>query len=282
MAPKNQKATARTVWGVAVAALTVTVVAAVAALSGQKEPPALPSSAASAVSETSVPVVTESVPLPVSTPSAPLPVYEYGAPLPQTAAVDDSYFNDAIFLGASRTDLFVLRTDVEPAATYAFTGMTVEKVFTEPVVEDGQGGMLTVVQALHSKPFAKAYLMFGVNECGWPNKNYFIRLYGDLIDAVRAASPDAVIYVQSILPVTQSKSDADPLENNTNIAAYNRLLQTLCAQKQVHLVDAAESVADENGVLPEEASVDGVHINRAYCQKWYDYLKTHTVDGGVQ
>ena len=160
----KKKSNGKTACGLSLAVLFITVVAAVAALSRSEEPPAVSQpAAASVVSEVSrIPVVSQDVSAAVSIPAESLPVYEYGAPLPQTPAVENSYFNDAVFLGASRTDLFVLRTDVEPAATYAYTGMTVEKVFTEPVVDDGQGGMITVAQALALKPFSKAYLMFGV------------------------------------------------------------------------------------------------------------------------
>ena len=32
----------------------------------------------------------------------------------------------------------------------------------------------------------------------------------------------------------------------------------------------------DSGALPEEASTDGVHLNKEYCLKWLDYLKSHT------
>ena len=40
-----------------------------------------------------------------------------------------------------------------------------------------------------------------------------------------------------------------------------------------------KTVSDENGALPADASTDGVHLNKAYCQKWLAYLKNHTVEG---
>ena len=35
---------------------------------------------------------------------------------------------------------------------------------------------------------------------------------------------------------------------------------------------------DENGVLPAEGTTDGIHFTRSWYQRWYAYLKTHTVD----
>ena len=42
-------------------------------------------------------------------------------------------------------------------------------------------------------------------------------------------------------------------------------------------VDVAEALTGEDGCLPEELSFDGVHLNRAGCRLWLDYLRTHSV-----
>ena len=43
-------------------------------------------------------------------------------------------------------------------------------------------------------------------------------------------------------------------------------------------LDLYSAFADENGALPYDASNDGVHLSKAYCQQWLTYLQTHTVD----
>ena len=43
-------------------------------------------------------------------------------------------------------------------------------------------------------------------------------------------------------------------------------------------LDLYSEFVDENGALPEDGSHDGVHLTKAYCQRWLEYLKTHTVD----
>ena len=43
-------------------------------------------------------------------------------------------------------------------------------------------------------------------------------------------------------------------------------------------VNVYEAFADETGSLPEEDSRDGVHLHKESCQRWLEYLKTHTVD----
>ena len=46
-------------------------------------------------------------------------------------------------------------------------------------------------------------------------------------------------------------------------------------------VDVAEALTGEDGCLPEELSFDGVHLNRAGCRLWLNYLRTHSVAGKV-
>ena len=44
-------------------------------------------------------------------------------------------------------------------------------------------------------------------------------------------------------------------------------------------VNIAEAVTGEDGCLPAEMSFDGVHLNRAGCRLWLNYLRTHSVAG---
>ena len=50
----------------------------------------------------------------------------------------------------------------------------------------------------------------------------------------------------------------------------------LCREKGVTYLHVADAVGLDNGALPAGSATDGVHLNREYCYKWLDYLKTHT------
>ena len=43
-------------------------------------------------------------------------------------------------------------------------------------------------------------------------------------------------------------------------------------------VSLKKKKTDENGILPADATVDGVHFTKAWYQKWLAYLMEHTVD----
>ena len=54
-------------------------------------------------------------------------------------------------------------------------------------------------------------------------------------------------------------------------------LAELSEQKNVHYLDVASVIKDENGSLPPKYTSDGLHIGSELYIKWFDYLKTHAV-----
>lgn len=206
-------------------------------------------------------------------PAAP---YDFSMPVPESDPVDKSFFADAVLIGDSRTEGLVLNTGLSNAAAYAFKGLMVDTAFTKPVVNlDGQ--KLTVMEALEQTDFSKVYIMLGINETGWAYSQVFARKYGELIDGVRAVNPEAVIYIQGLMPVSKQVSAGHSYLKNDRISEYNSLLRELAEEKQVYYIDTENAVAAGDGSLPEEAASDGIHLVKAYCEQWLEYLKTHTV-----
>lgn len=185
-------------------------------------------------------------------------------------------FNNALFIGDSRTKGFMLYSGVSEATYFTSTGLNVSTAMTKPIVDAGDGTQITIPQALRKGQYSKVYVMLGVNELGWTYSNIFIEKYQALLNEIKATQPGAKIYVQSILPVSAQKSASDPIVNNTKINEYNTLIQQMCSSLGVTYLNSAESVADAQGNLPAEATTDGVHLNQAYCIKWRDYLKAHS------
>ena len=164
--------------------------------------------------------------------------------------------------------------------------MSVKQFFEKPMflAPDGSGKLVTTAEAVvRDGDYRRVYLMFGVNELGWPSTSTFVEYYERLIDLILNVRPDAVIYVQGMLPINEAVYNAStetPYEcfNNERIALYNDKLAALAARKSVVYLTPAEVIADETGSLPAEATTDGIHLNAAYLRRWADYLYTHTVD----
>ena len=201
--------------------------------------------------------------------------YDFSRPVPLSEPVDDSYFDDAVFIGDSRTEGLITNTGLSNTTAYTYKGLMVDTVFTKPVIRREEN-RVSVMDALKTTSFSKIYIMFGINENGWPYNDVFIHKYEEIIDAVREINPDAVIYVQEIMPVTNQVSATHSYIRNGKIAEFNRLLRQMAQEKQVYFIDTASAVAASDGSLPADAAFDGIHLKKDYCKKWLDYLKSHT------
>lgn len=193
----------------------------------------------------------------------------------ENVKVDKNYFSDAVFIGDSRTEGFVINTGVCDGYAIASKGLNVKSVFDKQCIKD-ENTYVTAIDAIRTKSYNKAYLMFGINETGWEYSDIFIDYYKKIIEEIKTDNPNAKIYVQSILPVSKSVSDSSSYINRSRINEYNNLIKSMSEDENVYYLDVYNSIADKDGYLPDDASSDGIHLNREYCLKWLDYLCMHT------
>lgn len=200
-----------------------------------------------------------------------------GADTTGAAAEQPVSFENAVFLGDSRTEGFYLYSGLTTGQFLYAQGATVESVFTKATVET-EGENIPMMDALDAMEFSEVYIMLGVNELGWPLSQTFYEQYGKVIDRIRETHPDAEIFLQSILPVSaKPRAKRGNYVNNARIAEYNTLLRTLAEEKSCTYLDVASAVSDEAGCLPDRYSYDGVHLNTAGCKQWLEYLEQQLV-----
>ncbi len=195
-----------------------------------------------------------------------------GSPSPRARP----FFSDTVFIGNSRTQGFQIYSELRTPAYLAGRSISVGNIYSEEVISAGDGNYITIMDALKRRPYAKVYIMLGINEIGIPYENYY-NSYGQVVDSVRMRQPNAEIYVQAIMPVTKAKNDDESVFANYRIRAFNEKLQLICEEKGCHFINTYEAVADPEGNLPADAASDGVHFGKYYVGLWLDYLKTHTV-----
>lgn len=218
-------------------------------------------------------------------PPTPTPAsgYDFTQCVPETAAVESDYFVDAVFVGDSRTDGLKLYGGVEGADFIEHTGITVFEVGTKQVIRM-DGKKYTVLDALGLKQYKKVYLMLGVNELGYFDNEAYRTEYANFVDKVRALQPEAVLYLQNLVSVNPEKAaeNSQPYYvTNEQISIYNQIIADIAAEKHTALVDINAALVNEEGILPREGTTDGVHFTKDYYKKWYEYLKTHTVDADL-
>ena len=199
----------------------------------------------------------------------------WAGPVPESPPVEDTYFDDAVFLGDSRTEGLRLYSGLQHGTFLCFTGATVESVFSKAV--ETPVGEMPLLDALATLEYGKLYLMLGINELGWNGTETFRNQSTELIRRVREDHPDVEIVIQSILPVSAQKDAEGRYVNNQRIAEYNQVWRELAQELDAAYLNVAECVADEAGLLSPELCYDGVHLNPAGCRMWLDYLRTHPV-----
>lgn len=204
-----------------------------------------------------------------------------GEPLPASAAADESYFDDAIFIGDSLTDGLAAYELLPREQVLADTGINPQTILTRECIGE-EGAEQTVVEAAAALDPAKIYIMLGANGVAFLNFDDIIGWYGELIDALQADHPDAIFYIQSVLPVTADKHLEQELLTNERITELNGMIARMAAEKGCFYLNVAEAVADENGCLPDELSADGMHFGVSTYRVWLDYLLTHTVEGALE
>lgn len=195
----------------------------------------------------------------------------------QLDPVEEEYFDDALFIGDSRTQgLYEYGGFSENVTFYCKTSLTVYDLFkkNKAFIKEGDR-KLTLEQALTEHSFGKIYLMIGINEMGTGTAESFFEEYARAVFRIRQLQPDAVIFLQAIMRVGAQKNASDPVFNNMNIAIRNVEIETLADDQSIFYLDINEVFCDENGNLFDGWSNDQIHLKAKYYAVWKEYLLNH-------
>ena len=194
---------------------------------------------------------------------------------PEEVNHERKFNSNVAFIGDSRTQAFLMYAGLNNVTDYTNIGLMVITAMTKAFITNDDGKKITILEDLKNKKIDTIYIMLGINELGWVYSNIFINEYEKLIDSILEIKPNCEIIVQSIIPVTKTKSDNDSVYNNKRINEYNKLIKEMTDRKKIKFIDLVPVLADKNGNLPENASPDGIHLNKEYCVKWYNCLKNN-------
>ncbi|MBR5233815.1 MAG: hypothetical protein IKW03_06365 [Clostridia bacterium] len=201
----------------------------------------------------------------------------------QTA--DATFFNDAIFIGDSvsvklasyhqSTKCFGNATMC--AASSLSAANSLWKVSSASVHPYYNGRKTLVEDCVKLSGKKKVFIMLGMNDIGIYSHDASIRNYKELVARIKAKTPDADIYVQSMTLMTSISERADSRLNNTQIKAYNKKLRAMCEEMGWHYLDVASATSDSTGsYLPTAYCSDpvymGIHFTNEGCRKWVEYL----------
>lgn len=183
---------------------------------------------------------------------------------------DESYFDDALFIGDSRTDGLRLYCPIGEASYFCTTGMTIFDVFEE-TAPNKELVWQTLEQVLAEKQFGKIYVTLGLNELS--EEDIVLKAeYQMVLNHLRRLQPDAKLIVHGIMPLGKEKSASASWFSMERIARANEMLRGVAEEVGGYYLDASPVFAGEDGYLREGLSYDGCHLYAKNYWIWAQFL----------
>lgn len=222
---------------------------------------------------------------------APTPVYTQAELLemyPETVLgkSDDagqSYIDDIIFIGDSTTHgmAFYGVLDGGKETTQVWTPksgtLAMWNLLTENIVYPDDDSEMLIADAIALKEPDKVVLTLGVNGVSSLSEKDFKKYYQGLIDAIKKASPDTQIILQSIYPVCDYYQYVESISME-KINRANAWIAQLANENAVYYLNTITALVGENGYLIEDyCNGDGIHISREGFNVILEYIRTHAI-----
>lgn len=189
---------------------------------------------------------------------------------PQFVQVDRSYFDDALFIGDSRTVGLDLYGDLGEADVFADEGMTAFRIW-KVQIPFGEQEEYTLQEVLEAQKYGKIYIMLGINELGY-HFDKVIEKYRETLEMVRQLQPESIIYLQANLHVTEKYAAYEPTFSNENINRINENIAGLADGQGIFYLDPNELFDDEKGNLDKNYTTDEIHLQGQYYDDWIEWM----------
>ena len=170
---------------------------------------------------------------------------------------DESFFDDALFIGDSRMVSSAYYARLGKADYFTDVGMNVFQMFSV-TASDNNFDTTDLKSLLQNRTYKKIFIMLGINECGYPMSS-LLSAYQEDIDTLKSLQPDATIYLLKVYGVSRSVAESASYFSPQRLQEVNDGVAGLADGKKVHCLDASHLYCDDEGYMKEEYTSDGVH-----------------------
>lgn len=197
---------------------------------------------------------------------------------PQTARVDASFFDDAVFVGDSVTlklSYYAASSGKLGKAQFLTRGSYgVAHAVMDTMLLTYQGKDMTVEEAIKATGASKVFLMMGMNDIGLYGIDTTIENWGKMIERIQKACPGVTVYIQSMTPIWTGGEKGDL--NNTNMDIYNEKLKAFATSHSIEFIDVAPYMKDSTGGMATRyCSDEYVHVTDLGAAAWIRVLKAY-------
>lgn len=201
----------------------------------------------------------------------------------KSEAVDDSYFDDAVFIGDSLTLSIESRNILKNAKFIADIGASISNAANSRIFpyEGKQYKLTELLQKFQPK---KIYILIGTNTLTFSRSGDAIEPYKELLNVIIKDFPQAPVYMITI-PTFRNHAIKKlhpkyPDFTNKRILDFNKRLVELAETAHCHLLDlCSELITSAKDIQPkkEYMAPDGYHLSMAGAELFKEFIKTHTV-----
>lgn len=207
---------------------------------------------------------------PVTQPTTPPPSYSYPNHDFSAGAVPDSWYNNTLFIGDSRTVGLRDYARSGNADYFCGVGMTVFSI-QKSTASDKNFSSQTLASLLSSRTYDKIFISLGINECGYATSS-LISAYKDLISMIRSYQPNAKIILQGIMMVTEKYASGKSYFQPSHIQSINDRIEGLCDWSSTYYIDVNLYFTNADRYLYSDITGDGCHLYASYYRVWANWI----------
>ncbi len=189
----------------------------------------------------------------------------------QAARIEDSWFDDALFLGDSFVgplyNVSILYGGLGNAQILHYNGLACHNITKKDIRIPYKGDSYPIPELLARSGAGKLFLFIAMNDVG-QKREILDSSWDSLIADIRELNPDVQIYIQACLPIFVERA----FLTNEAINELNQWLREICARNGCTYVVVSDGMCDEDDRLKQEYSTDGTHVSLEASQIWIENL----------
>lgn len=199
---------------------------------------------------------------------------------PTYKEIDESWFDDVLFIGDSRTQGLAMYGRLGKADYFCDVGLSVFSL--DGTVCTGSFGRCTIRTLLWQKTYGKIYINLGMNEI-MKEHSLLIAQYEKIVEMIHELQPDAKIILQAVMTLGRDKSSYQDYYSLESIQDLNdRIAELAESADYLYYIDVNEWIADEEGYLPDGWTQDGCHPYAAGYAEWGQWLLENAATLGIE
>lgn len=188
--------------------------------------------------------------------------------------VDDSWFDNTLFIGDSRMTGLKIYARAGKADYFCEPSLTFYKVFDKKL-DDKNFEKQYLEELLTSRTYDKIIVNFGLNEASWSN-TMFEKRFEQFLEKLRGLQPNAKIIINGIMPVTKKYIDTakygGPYWEPESLKKKSDILASFADGVNVFYIDCNEYFADSKGYLFQSVTGDGCHPTATHYKTWREWM----------